>query len=172
MNRIGSTYRGWEERGVKHTWKAYLESVAFAVGGGALFGWITRGGMELYAEKIVHPPFSPPDVIFPAVWGILYLLMSVSAARIYLKTNSEMRKYALKTYMWQLLFNWTWSIWFFNLQWYGFAFLWLLALAVQVAWMIAAFRELDLAAARLQIPYQIWSFFAAYWNLGVLVLNR
>lgn len=156
---------------MKSGWKVYGISILLAVGGGGLSGWLTRDGAQLYAQTILRPPFSPPGVVFPVAWSILYLLMGISAARIYGKPDSEMRLYALKTYGWQLLFNWMWSIWFFSFQWYGFAFLWLLMLLVQVAWMIAAFRVLDRRAAWLQIPYLGWLFFAAYLNLGVLVLN-
>lgn len=155
MSSRNSHYRAWEKSRMHHAWKAYLKSAALAVEGGALSVWFTRGGAEQYIENMTRLSFLPPWIAFTLVWEILYLLMGISAARIYLKADSEMRIYALKTYCWQLLFNWTWGVWLFNLQWYGFAFLWLLALSVQVIWMIAAFRELDILAARLQIPYLI-----------------
>lgn len=155
MGSRNSQYRAWEESRMQHAWKAYWESVALSVGGGTLFRWLIRCGAVQYTEKITQLSFSLSWIPFTVIWEILYLLMGISAARIYLKADSEMRIYALKTYCWQLLFNWTWGVWIFNLQWYGFAFLWLLALSVQVIWMIAAFRELDILAARLQIPYLI-----------------
>lgn len=156
MSSRGSQYRAWEESRMQQAWKVYLESIVLAVGGGALSGWLICGRAVQYTEKITQLSFSLSWIPFTVIWEILYLLMGISAARIYLKADSEMRSYALKTYCWQLLFNWTWGVWLFNLQWYGFAFWWLLALAVQVIWMIAAFRELDILAARLQIPYLIW----------------
>lgn len=156
MNRRETKYQAWEADRMKHAWKAYFESIALAVGGGALSGWVSHSGGTLYTEKITRLPFSLTWTPFTVVWGILYLLMGISAARIYLKADSEMRLYALRTYCWQLLFIWLWGVWLCNLRWYSFAFLWLLALVVQVIWMIAAFRELDILAARLQIPYLGW----------------
>ena len=50
---------------------------------GALSGFLTRDGAESYSETIRQPPLSPPAIVFPIVWGILFLLMGVSAARIY-----------------------------------------------------------------------------------------
>lgn len=141
---------------MKHAWKTYLESIALAVGGGTVFGWIARGVAELYVVDITGVRFLPADEIFTTIWGILYLLMGVSAARIYLKVDSEMRIYALKTYCWQLLFSWIGRAWLFHLSWHGFGGAWLLVLVVQVVWMGSAFRELDLLAAGLQIPYLVW----------------
>lgn len=131
--------------------------MALTVGSGMLFTWIAWGE-KMYMQDMILPPLFQSLEGFSLVWAILYLLMGISVARIYLKPDSEMRTYALKTYCWQLLFNWMWGVWFFRFHWYAFAFLWLLMLIVQVAWMIAAFRELDILAARLQIPYLIGLF--------------
>ena len=68
-------------------------------------------------------------------------------------------------------FNFFWSILFFNLQRFGFAFLWLIALWLLILLMIRQFRKVDPLAALLQIPYLLWVTFAAYLNLGVWYLN-
>lgn len=169
MYKVLSPYRGWEGKRKKRAWIVYLTSIALSVGGGALCGGIACGRMGLYAGKVGRTPLLQAGIIFPVVWGVLYLLMGIGAARIYLKVDSEMRVYALKTYFGQLLFNWMWGIWLFNLQWYGFAFLWLMMLIVQAAWMIAAFRELDILAARLQIPYMLWLVLTGCWNVALLL---
>lgn len=72
----------------------------------------------------------------------------------------------------QLGFNFFWSIIFFNLQSFGFAFLWLLVLWGLILWMIFAFRRLDPVAGWLQLPYLLWVAFAGYLNFGVWLLNR
>ena len=69
------------------------------------------------------------------------------------------------------MFNFCWSIIFFNFQSYGVAFVWLLVLWVLILWMIHSFRKLDTAAAWLQLPYLLWVGFAGYLNLGVWLLN-
>ena len=97
--------------------------------------------------------------------------MGIGAARIYGTSASRLRSRSLLLYLVQLLFNFFWSIWFFNLQSFGFAFFWLLALWGLILWMTLCFRKLDRPAARLQIPYLVWVAFAAYLNLGVWILN-
>lgn len=71
--------------------------------------------METYAD-FSQPPLSPPGWVFPVVWTILYLLMGFAA---YLVANSgKCTNNALFFYILQLFFNFLWSIWFFNCEWY------------------------------------------------------
>jgi len=85
---------------------------------------------------------------------------------------SNKRSRSLLLFFLQLIFNFFWSIIFFNMQAFGFAFVWLLMLWGLILAMIFAFRETDKPAAWLQIPYLLWVSFAAYLNFGVLLLNK
>ena len=156
---------------MKQNWKPYLFWILLAEAVGALSGWLIREGIEIYAQTIVKPPFSPPGWVFPVVWAILYALMGIGAARIYLASPSRERGLGLNLFVAQLVVNFFWSPVFFNLQAFGFAFFWLLLLLTLVVWMIASFRKVDSLAAKLQIPYLIWLTFAAYLNFGVWQLN-
>lgn len=157
---------------MKRNWKPYLFWILLAEAVGALSGWLTREGTQIYAQTIVKPPLSPPGLVFPVVWTALYALMGISAARIYQSPPSKMRSLGLNLFVVQLVVNFFWSPIFFNLQAFGFAFLWLLLLWGLVLWMILTFRKVDPLAAKLQIPYLLWLTFAAYLNLGVWYLNR
>lgn len=77
------------------------------------------------------------------------------------------RTAALRWFGAQLIFNFFWSILFFNFQVYGPALFWLIALWCLILGMLLAFRAVDRTAGRLQIPYLLWVAFAAYLNLGV-----
>jgi len=109
--------------------------------------------------------------VFPVVWSVLYVLMGISAAIIWLEKDSAERRRGLNLYVAQLIVNFFWSLIFFNAQAYGFAVLWLILLWVLVLLMILQFRKVNELAAKLQIPYLIWLTFAAYLNIGVWVLN-
>lgn len=141
-----------------------------AVGG--LSGWLIRDSTALYNQTIIQPPFSPPGWVFPVVWTILFALMGIGAARVYLAPSSNARSLGLNLFIAQLIVNFFWSPVFFNAQAFGFAFFWLLLLWGLVLWMIVAFRKVDPLAAKLQIPYLIWLTFASYLNLGVWYLNK
>lgn len=153
------------------SWKTYALWIVGVEAVGALSGFLTRDGAESYSETIRQPPLSPPAIVFPIVWGILFLLMGVSAARIYGAPASPDRARALRIFAVQLAFNFFWSILFFNFQAFGAALVWLAVLWLLIVWMIAEFAKVDKTAAWLQVPYLLWVSFAAYLNAGVWRLN-
>ena len=155
----------------EHKWLPYVLWILFTEAVGFLSGWLTRQGSELYSQAIVKPPLSPPAIVFPIVWGILFLLMGIGAARIYLAEPSPARTRSLRIFLRQLGFNFFWSILFFNFQAFGFALIWLLVLWGLILWMIFSFRQVDPLTAWLQVPYLLWVTFAAYLNFGVWRLN-
>jgi len=156
----------------KSTWKTYAFWVLFTEAVGGLSGWLTREGTKIYTAAITQPPFSPPGIVFPIVWSILFALMGIGAARIYLAPASTARSRSLLLFLLQLAFNFFWSIIFFNLQNFGLALICLIALWILILLMILSFRKVDKLAAWLQIPYLLWVTFAAYLNFGVWLLNR
>lgn len=156
----------------KQSLKTYAFWILFTEAVGGLAAWLTREGTRYYNESVVQPTFAPPPIVFPIAWGILYALMGVGAARIWMAPESDDQKRSLILYLVQLLFNFLWSIIFFTFRSYGFAFIWLLALWVLILLMILSFRKIDRTAALLQIPYLLWVTFAAYLNYHVWILNR
>ena len=153
------------------TWKTYAIWIGITEGVGALAGFLTREGSQLYADQMTKPPLSPPGIVFPIAWTILYALMGVSAARIALSDRSPERTAALETYLLQLAVNFFWSLFFFNFRAYAFSFFWLLGLWGLILWMILRMRRVERLAGNLQIPYLLWVTFAGYLNLGVWLLN-
>ena len=139
----------------KFPWKTYAAWILLAEAVGGLSGWLTREGTKLYTESIVQPPLSPPAIVFPIVWAILYALMGVSAARIWMAPPSDDRRLGLWLFAGQLTFNFFWSIIFFNLQWFGFALLWLFVMWALIAAMVLVFYRIESLAARLQLPYLV-----------------
>ena len=79
---------------------------------------------------------------------------------------------ALSLYATQLFFNFWWSIIYFNLKNYLFAFIWLIAMWGLIIATTLEFRKISKKAALLMVPYLLWTTFAAYLNYGVYVLNR
>ena len=155
---------------MKIQWKKLIISVALPLAAGGLASLLTADGMKAFA-LLKQPPLSPPGWLFPVVWTILYTLMGISAARVYLANTRETRG-ALIFYLIQLLVNALWTPLFFELKLRLVAFVWLLLLIILVVKMISDFNKVDKTASYLQIPYVIWLAFAAYLNLGVFILNN
>ena len=152
-------------------WKVYTFWIVFTEAVGALAGLLTRNGTKLYATSILKPPLSPPALVFPIAWAILYALMGIGAARVYLTPASGIRARGLQLFLIQLAFNFLWSVIFFNFQAFGLAFIWLVILWALILMMALAFSKTDRLSALLQIPYLLWVLFAGYLNYGVWQLN-
>lgn len=150
--------------------KALIISILIPLGIGGLAALLTTGNMDIY-EKLEQPPLAPPSWLFPVIWTILYTLMGISSYLVW-KSDSLLRKSALKIYAAQLAVNFFWTIIFFNLKGYLFAFIWLLLLLVLIWFMILSFGRINKTAANLQIPYLLWTLFAGYLNLGIYLLNK
>ena len=153
--------------------KIYAISIITALGVGGLAAFLTRNSMDIYKE-IVLPPLAPPSILFPIVWSVLYVLMGIGAAMVYLRRQSEPRLVgdALSIHGINLIVNFMWSIIFFNFRRYLFAFVWLLFLFAIIIKMIIDFKKVRSLAAYLQIPYAIWVAFAGYLNFAIWWLNR
>ena len=143
--------------------------VTGAIGG--LSALLTNMGMESY-KAAQKPPLTPPDIVFPIVWTILFTLMAISAARVWLTDNSRLRNHGIIVYFIQLFFNFFWSVLFFNFQAYGLSFLWIIGLWILILLMIVKFYRADKIAGLLQIPYLLWVTFASYLNFMVYQLNK
>ena len=152
---------------MKPSWKQYALWIGLTEVVGGVSALLSREGMKLYESAVTQPPLAPPMWLFPVVWTLLYALMGVSAARISVRPPSAITAIGQKLYFTQLLFNFFWSIIYFNLQAYWAAFWWLLILWVLVLAMILCYSEEDRTAAWLQVPYLIWLTFAAYLNFWV-----
>lgn len=152
-------------------WMTYARYILLTEAVGALSGWLTRAGTERFNTAVAKPPLSPPPLVFPIVWGVLFALMGISAAMVALAEDRPGKQMGLTLYWVQLGFNFLWSILFFNLANYLLAFWWLSALWGLIVWMALTFYEVRSAAAWLQVPYLLWVLFAGYLNYGVWKLN-
>lgn len=156
----------------KRTWKTYLFWIGLAVLVGVLSGLLTRNAQSSFSQRVQQLPATPPAIVFPVVWTVLYALMGIGAARVALTEPSPERSLGLLLFGVQLAVNFLWSPVFFNLQAFGFALVLLLALWILVLWMSLTFWETDKLAALLQIPYLLWLILAAYLAFGVWILNQ
>ena len=153
-------------------WKTYAIWIGLTEAVGVLSGLLSRNAIITFGETALQSPLSPPPIVFPIVWTILYALMGISTARISLAKPSAERSQSLNLFASQLIVNFFWSLLFFRAGAYGFSLVWLILLWIMVLWMIFSFRKVDRKAALLQIPYLLWLTFAAYLNYEVWRMNK
>ena len=138
-----------------------------------LFSTLITGNIGDNYKAFNQPPFSPPGILFPIVWIILYALMGIASYIIYeeARGQDEKRNNALLFYGIQLAVNFIWPIIFFRFEAYWLSVVVIFILLALVIITALKFRELSNAAFWLMVPYIIWLLFATYLNIGVAVLN-
>ena len=148
--------------------KIYIKSILIPVIVGGIIGLITSKSIDY--NSLVKPFLSPPSILFPIVWTVLYVLIGISYGILKSKGLDDSKIKFI--YYLQLAVNALWSILFFTLKLQLFSFLWILLLDSLVLVMIYYFYNKNKSAGLLQIPYLIWVLFASYLNLAIYILNK
>lgn len=149
----------------------FIISLALPVVTGLISAALTSKTMEKYAF-MSKPPLSPPAPVFPIAWTILYIMMGISLYLVLVtRSNNGLKGMAVLLFILQLAMNFSWSIIFFNLEMYLFAFIWLIGMMIVVIVCAFKFADINKAAAYLLIPYILWLIFASYLNMGAYLLN-
>lgn len=159
---------------MKIKWKSLILCIAIPLIVGGIAGFISKDSMIIF-ETLNKPLLSPPGWLFPIAWMILYTLMGIASYLVFtagaVQTVQKDVAMALKLYGLQLLFNFLWTFWFFNLGWYWFSFIWLVVLWFIILATTIAFYRISKPAAYMLIPYLLWVAFAGYLNFGIAILN-
>ncbi len=151
----------------------YIVAIAIPLAVGIAAAALTRESMNIYGE-LNTPPLSPPAIVFPIVWTVLYVLMGVSSAGVYLgrELNLDAARRGLSYYAMSLVANFAWSIIFFRLSAVLPALICLIILFYLIIRTIIEYRKVKPWCAYLQIPYAVWVAFAGYLNIGIWLLNQ
>lgn len=151
--------------------KATLFVGAFE-GVSALIGRATQAGVDQWYAGLTRPLLTPPNIVFPIMWTILYALIAIAGYLIWknrAQTDGMKRLYVFCFYA---AANWSWSFIFFKFYQLRAAFVWIIAVDILAACVIAlSWKELR-AAAYLMLPPFLWTLFATYLAGGFWLLNR
>ena len=120
-------------------------------------------------ERLEKPPWTPPKWLFPVAWTVLYVCMSVAAARV---APLESSGHAMAFYAVQLAFNTLWTPVFFGKRNMQAGMIIILFLWAFVAMTLFAFIALDTLAGLLFVPYLAWVTTASALNWSVWQRNR
>ena len=131
---------------------------------GSLVGFLIKDYMDY--QMLLKPPFSPPKIVFPIAWSIIYLLMGL--AYFFYKRKTDDKNYI---YYIQLIVNLFWSIIFFVFKWRFVSILWIVLLDILVILTMKKFKEYSKVSVYLFIPYLLWILFATYLTIGIFILN-
>ncbi len=146
------------------TFMAFFAASAAAAATGSLFS------PGQWYDRLEKPRWTPPNWLFPVVWTILYISMTIAAWRVAF-TDSPLVPLALALWALQIALNALWTPVFFGLQrlWGGLIVLVMLWAAVVLTTI--AFFFVDAVAGWLFVPYVLWVSTAGALNYEVWKRN-
>lgn len=144
-------------------WILGYQAIAYGI------GMSTRANMGWY-DTLEKSTLNPPDIAFPIVWTILYVLLALAGWTIWQGRKTAPK--AFVAYWVQMALNWGWSFVFFvgHLVFIGFVWIVLLDIAMLV-FIVMAWKADMKPAALLVLPTLLWGSFAGYLNYMIWVLN-
>ena len=146
----------------------YLFWVILSMSAG-LFGSQFKPGK--WYETLEKPSFIPPDIVFPIVWPILYVMMGTAAWLIWKKKGWEEANGLLQLFIFHLILNGLWSYLFFGLHVINIALIEILLLFLLLGYLTYKFWIYNKTAGGLLIPYLLWIAFASVLNGSIVWLN-
>ena len=146
---------------------AYFIPILLAFAVGALGSYIQGDALAEWYPHLVKSPATPPAIVFPIAWSILYILIGISAGTMLARGDMSV----LRLWLLQLLLNFLWSVCFFALRSPFMGLLVILALDVTVIAYIIYTAGRRSVAAWLFVPYMLWLIFATYLN-GYIYINN
>jgi tryptophan-rich sensory protein len=135
---------------------------------GAVGASITARSVGAWYLSLNAPPGTPPNWVFPVVWSALHITIGVAAWLVWRRVNDSP---ALRLWGWQLLANAAWTPAFFGAHSPRLALAVIIVMLLLIGLTIRAFRAIRPAAAYTLVPYLLWTCYAAYLNVGFVILN-
>lgn len=146
-------------------WLVFAACLA-ACGAPAVSGMLFKPGA--WYAGLSKPPWTPPNWMFPVVWLILYISMSVAAARV---ADTPDGGVLIALWATQIAFNTLWSGVFFGLRNIRAGLFIMAVLWALVAATTAAFWQADSPAGALFGLYLVWVTVAFALNFSVWTRN-
>lgn len=116
---------------------------------------------------LTKTPGTPPGIVFPIVWSIMYLLAGIAAGVLTEKKFNE----GIRLWACQIILNFMWSFTFFYMRSPISGFINILLLDIVLAYLIYISLKHVRLVAYLLLPYLLWLVYATYLNLGIIILN-
>ncbi len=148
-------------------WLSLIVCIALCLCAGYIGSLFSPGD---WYQTLAKSSLTPPNIVFPIVWNILFILMGLAAWRIW-NRHLQGKNFALLLFIIQLGLNILWSFLFFGLQRPDLALIEIVVLWTAILATVIAFFKIDKLAGVLLLPYIGWVSFAIYLNYSIYNLN-
>lgn len=139
-----------------------------------LVGWLSSlfqgESLSQWYPLIKKPSFTPPSMVFPIAWCILYVLSGISAGLV-LTSPKEGKTAPILIFCAQLFANFLWSVLFFGMQNPAAGLAGSIVLLILAALYAKSAWKISKTASILFVPYVLWCAFATILNLWIVFLN-
>lgn len=149
-------------------WKFLILSFVFVFGIAFIGSLFNFGVTDSAWYQNVRTELTPPNWVFPIVWNILFLLISISLYFI-LISKKKNKKIVLSFFGINLVLNALWSYLFFGLKNPTLSFFELILIWVTILGMIITSYKIDKKSSYLLIPYLVWVSFAGILNFVIFI---
>ena len=121
-------------------------------------------------QSLNKSKLSPPDWVFKIVWPVLYFLMFIALVLVW--TDKKCYPFCKPLYFFliQLFFNLIWTTLFFVYKKPLLALIDIIIILLFTIITYFQFKKINKTASYILIPYILWTIFALYLNLYI-VLN-
>ena len=135
-------------------------------------GYYNDAAIVSWYQTVDKPAATPPDMVFPIVWAILYFLMAVAFYQAFMKETSEEKSKRLNgLFLTMLLLHIMWSYAFFYMGFIGVALAVVIVIDIVSYMIMMEFWRVSKISAWLFLPYFTWILFATYLNAAFINLN-
>jgi benzodiazapine receptor len=147
--------------------------VLFALCASYIGGQLTRPALESgYYDTLIKSSLNPPEMTFPIVWTILFILMGIGIGRIWRSVDSFVHTpFETGLFFTQLGFNILWSYLFFSLKQPTLSFFEIIPFFLLIVFIVVQYTKTDRIAGLCYLPYAIWVGFASYLNYFIVMHN-
>lgn len=112
----------------------------------------------------IRPALTPPNYVFPVVWGILFFLIGASLFLAWTSSKKNEKKMVAFVFGLNLILNVLWSYFYFGLHSPLLGFVDIILMLISIVWMIVVCYPINKNSSYLLVPYLIWVLFATVLN--------
>jgi translocator protein len=122
--------------------------------------------------KCIKPSITPPNIVFPIVWTVLYIMIAMSLAQAFMVKRSRSKTLLLAAFITNLILNVLWSFAYFGWKQIGLALSILIGIILTLTPIIFYSKGSGMPkwAVFILIPYAVWLCFA--FVLNILSLSK
>ncbi|MBQ8482526.1 MAG: tryptophan-rich sensory protein [Alphaproteobacteria bacterium] len=149
----------------------FLYSLILVLITASICSYFNHFGMQNFYSEINLSVLTPPNVVFPIVWTILYAILVIAFDLVLNHSDKQRIRTAAQVFTLNLFLQALWTYVFFYNAYFLVGFAVLVVLVFVTLAMMKIFYDINKTAGLLLIPYLLWLLFASYLNWAVLNLN-